>query len=412
VAVATHNFRFSQSAQPARQATGCCVDSGGAPHHEPRVTDEGFIEVENGPDGVPARFAAPAARVTAWEPGAVPAALASVDAALGAGAWVAGYASYELGYAFEPRLLPLLPAGRRLPLLDFGVFPAGPGAAKPAAPGGVLAPFRPRLRRDDYRAAFARVADYIRAGDIYQVNLTLPMDGQWRGDPAAIRAALAARQPVGFGALVALGRTVLVSRSPELFFALDGRGGIEARPMKGTAPRDPDPERDAALARALAADPKNRAENLMIVDLLRNDIGRIAEIGSVQVPALYAVEAYATVHQMVSRVAGRLVPGTTLSRVLAALFPCGSVTGAPKVRAMEIIRELEPWPRDAYCGAIGWAAPDGRAAFNVAIRTLTLYPGGTAVLNVGGGVVADSTAESEYEEALWKARFADPFPPT
>ena len=106
------------------------------------------------------------------------------------------------------------------------------------------------------------------------------------------------------------------------------------------------------------------------------------------------------------------MPGTPLARVLAALFPCGSVTGAPKLRAMEIIRELEPWPRDAYCGAIGWAAPDGRAAFNVAIRTLTLYPDGAAVLNVGGGVVANSTAESEYEEALWKARFADPFPPT
>ena len=159
--------------------------------------------------------------------------------------------------------------------------------------------------------------------------------------------------------------------------------------MKGTAPRDPDPARDAALARALAADPKNRAENLMIVDLLRNDIGRIAEIGSVRVPALYAVESYATVHQMVSRVTGRLLPGTPLARVLAALFPCGSVTGAPKLRAMEIIRELEPWPREAYCGAIGWAAPDGRAAFNVAIRTLTLYPDGEAVLNVGGGVVAE-----------------------
>ena len=131
-----------------------------------------------------------------------------------------------------------------------------------------------------------------------------------------------------------------------------------------------------------------------------------------RVPALYAVEAYATVHQMVSRVTGRLVPGTPLARVLAALFPCGSVTGAPKLRAMEIIRELEPWPRDAYCGSIGWAAPDGRAAFNVAIRTLALHPDGTAVLNVGGGVVADSTVDSEYEEALWKARFAAPFPTT
>lgn len=147
----------------------------------------------------------------------------------------------------------------------------------------------------------------------------------------------------------------------------------------------------------------------MIVDLLRNDMGRIAEIGSVCVPALFEVESYATVHQMVSRVTGKLRAEMTLGEIFTALFPCGSVTGAPKVRAMEIIRELEPWSRDAYCGAIGWAAPDGRAEFNVAIRTLTLFPDGTAVLNVGGGVVADSTARSEYEEALWKARFAAPF---
>ena len=349
--------------------------------------------------------------MTAWELAAVPSALTALDTALDHGAWVAGHACYELGYAFESRLAPVVPTGRRLPLLDFGVFPDGPGPVQPAAPGGTLGPFRPRWSRADHAEAFALVADYIGAGDIYQVNLTLPMDGAWQGDPAAIQAGLAVRQPVRFGALVALGDTVLVSRSPELFFALDGGGGIEARPMKGTAPRHADPAHDAALAAALAADAKNRAENLMIVDLLRNDIGRIAVIGSVRVPALFEVERYATVHQMVSSVTGRLMPGTRLSEVFAVLFPCGSVTGAPKLRAMEIIRELEPWPRDAYCGAIGWAAPDGRAAFNVAIRTIALYPDGTAVLNVGGGVVADSTAEAEYEEALWKARFATPLAP-
>jgi para-aminobenzoate synthetase component 1 len=369
---------------------------------------EGFIEVDHGPDGRPARFAAPHARVVAREPAEVPAALGALERALAAGDWVAGHASYELGYAFEPRLLPLMPAARRLPLVDFGVF-RGPEPAVPAAPGGTLGPFRPRWSAAEYERAFARVAAYIRAGDIYQANLTFPLDGRWSGAPSAIRAALAARQAVGFGALVALDEAVLISRSPELFFALDGAGGIEARPMKGTAPRDADPARDAALAAALGTDAKNRAENLMIVDLLRNDVSRIAEIGSVRVPALYAVESYATVHQMVSRVVGRLLPGTRLPQVLAALFPCGSVTGAPKLRAMEVIRELEPWPREAYCGAIGWAAPDGRAAFNVAIRTVTLYPGGAAVLNVGGGVVADSTAGAEYEEALWKARFADSF---
>ena len=368
-----------------------------------------FIEVDHGPDGRPARFARPADVVAARALEEVPAALAALDRALGQGAWVAGYAAYELGYAFEPRLAALLPPSRRLPLLEFGVFEA-PGPAAPAAPAGALGPFEPAWDFAAYARAFERVADYIRAGDIYQANLTLPLRGRWQGEPAALQAALAAGQPVGHGALVALPGATLVSRSPELFFALDGAGGIEARPMKGTAPRDPDPERDARLRAALAADPKNRAENLMIVDLLRNDIGRIAEIGSVRVPELFAVESYATVHQMVSQVTGRLRPGTPLSRVLAALFPCGSVTGAPKLRAMEIIRELEPWPREAYCGAIGWAAPDGRARFSVAIRTLVLYPDGEAVLNVGGGIVADSTPGAEYEEALWKARFAGLLP--
>ncbi|HET9067484.1 MAG TPA: aminodeoxychorismate synthase component I [Amaricoccus sp.] len=372
---------------------------------------EAFIEVDSGPDGAPARFAGASALVVARELAAVPAALDALERALAGGAWVAGFASYELGYAFETRLARLLPARRRLPLLAFGVF-AAPGPARPAAAGGWLGPLRPDWDAAAYAAAFARVAAYIRAGDIYQANLTMPLRGPWGGEPAALHARLAAAQPVGHGALVVLPGATLASRSPELFFALDGAGGIEARPMKGTAAREGDAARDAAVAAALGRDEKNRAENLMIVDLLRNDISRIAEVGSVRVPELFRVESYATVHQMVSRVVGRLRPGTRLGEVFAALFPCGSVTGAPKVRAMEIIRELEPWPRDAYCGAIGWAAPDGRASFSVAIRTLALYPGGEAVLNVGGGVVADSTAAAEYEEALWKARFAGPLPPT
>ncbi|HRO13401.1 aminodeoxychorismate synthase component I [Amaricoccus sp.] len=369
------------------------------------------MELDCGPGGGPARFARPVEIVAARGPDEVPGALAALDRALAGGRWVAGYAAYELGYCFEARLLPLLPAGRRLPLVEFGVFDA-PGPAVPAAPGGWLGPLRPEWDAAAHAAAFARVSAYIRAGDIYQANLTMPLRGGWGGSPAALYARLSAGQPVGHGALVVLPGATLLSRSPELFFALDGAGGIEARPMKGTAPRDPDPARDARLAAALGRDEKNRAENLMIVDLLRNDISRIAEVGSVRVPELFAVESYRTVHQMVSRVTGRLLPGTRLSAVFAALFPCGSVTGAPKLRAMEIIRELEPWPRDAYCGAVGWAGPDGRASFNVAIRTLALYPGGEAVLNVGGGVVADSTAAAEYEEALWKARFAAPLPPT
>lgn len=373
---------------------------------------DSFVEVDFGPSGAPARFDAPVERVVAFEPDEAARALARLDAARADGLWVAGYASYELGYLFEPRLVPLFPKDRRLPLLNFGLFRDGPAQAHSIPPGGSLSPLRPRWSQDEYTAAFARIAEYIRAGDIYQANLTFPLDGAWQGNPAALAAQLAARQPVGFGALVSLGDTVILSRSPELFFALDGLGGIEARPMKGTAPRVQDPGLDRKSAEALASDPKNRAENLMIVDLLRNDIGRIAEVGSVRVPALFDVETYATLRQMVSRVTGRLREDMGIGQILAALFPCGSVTGAPKLRAMEIIRELEPWPRDAYCGAIGWAAPDGPAQFNVAIRTLMLFPDGSAVLNVGGGIVADSTAPLEYEEALWKARFAAPSPAT
>ena len=175
--------------------------------------------------------------------------------------------------------------------------------------------------------------------------------------------------------------------------------------MKGTQPRSADPVEDQRNRDFLAADEKNRAENLMIVDLLRNDISRVGKAGTVKVPELFKVESYATVHQMVSRVEAQLRKGVTLSEVFTALFPCGSITGAPKLRAMQILRDLEPWPRDIYCGAIGWAAPDGRSEFNVAIRTVML-DGDQARLNVGGGVVWDSTAKSEYEEALWKSRFA------
>jgi para-aminobenzoate synthetase component 1 len=177
--------------------------------------------------------------------------------------------------------------------------------------------------------------------------------------------------------------------------------------MKGTAPRDADPVRDAALAAELAVSEKARAENLMIVDLLRNDIARISEVGSVKVPELYAVEPFATLHQMSSTVTGRLVAGADLAGLMAALFPCGSITGAPKIRAMEIIREVEGRARGVYCGAMGWMAPDGDAVWNVAIRTLSLFPGGRVALNVGGGVVHDSTAAGEWEEALWKARYAE-----
>jgi para-aminobenzoate synthetase component 1 len=176
--------------------------------------------------------------------------------------------------------------------------------------------------------------------------------------------------------------------------------------MKGTAPRGATKAEDDAQREFLRNDPKNQAENRMIVDLLRNDISRITEVGTLDVPRLFDIETYPTVHQMVSHVRAKLLPDIGISGIFEALFPCGSVTGAPKMRAMEILHDLEDGPRDAYCGAIGFIAPDGTMRFNVAIRTLSLFPDGEAIFNVGGGIVFDSRAESEYEECLLKARFA------
>jgi len=363
------------------------------------------IRFDQGPAGPGTSFDRPANVIRADKPDQVPQALAALDEARADGAWLAGYASYELGYVLEPRLIDRLPADRRLPMLCIGVYDAPVQRDLPMAAGGVTG-YAPRWDETRYTDAFQQVHDAIGAGDIYQANLTFPIDLTVEGDSASLYAALASGQPVGHGALVEQdGLPDLLSRSPELFFRTGSDRGIETRPMKGTQPRSEDMAEDARRRAFLTTDDKNRAENLMIVDLLRNDISRVALPGSVKVPELFKVETYATVHQMISLVQAQLHLGAGLSDILTALFPCGSITGAPKIRAMEILSDLEPWPRDIYCGAIGWAAPDGRSEFNVAIRTL-MVEDGKATLNVGGGVVWDSTAPSEYEEALWKARFA------
>ncbi len=363
------------------------------------------IRFDQGPAGSGTYFERPDRVIRADKAEDVPQALAALDEARADGAWLAGYASYELGYALESRLLDRMPADRRLPLLCFGAYDA-PGQCDLPAPLGGVAEFTPRWDEARYARAFQQVHDAIGAGDIYQANLTFPIDLTLQGDSATLYAALAAGQPVGHGVLVQQdGLPDLLSRSPELFFRTGADRTIETRPMKGTQPRSEDMAEDARRRDFLSRDEKNRAENLMIVDLLRNDISRVALPGSVKVPELFKVETYATVHQMISLVQAQLHLGAELSDILNALFPCGSITGAPKIRAMEILTDLEPWPRDIYCGAIGWAAPDGRSEFNVAIRTL-MVDGNKATLNVGGGVVWDSTAPSEYEEALWKARFA------
>ncbi len=372
-----------------------------------------MILLEHGPDGKAALFDAPRRVIRAESAAEVEAALQALDRAQAEGFWAAGFMSYEAGYALEDRLSPLMPDGRRLPLLAFGLYEtplAGTAflaRAETEAAGATLSPATPEWSAVDHGAAIGRVLDYIAAGDIYQANLTMPMRAKRTGTAPGLYAALRQRQPVGYGGYLALpDLPIVISRSPELFFETDAAGRIETRPMKGTAPRASNPAHDAALRMELQQSTKNRAENLMIVDLLRNDISRICRVGTVRVPDLFAIESFATVHQMVSRVTGELVPGTTPSALFRALFPCGSITGAPKIRAMEIIRELEVGPRGAYCGATGWIAPDGAASFSVAIRTLTLYGAHDVAFGVGGGIVADSTPEGEYEEALWKARFA------
>jgi para-aminobenzoate synthetase component 1 len=342
-------------------------------------------------------------------------ALEAIQRAHDAGRWLAGYFSYEAGYLLEPKLAPIIPSKRRTPLLVIGVFdrPAEAPMARPDRPltNGPIHGARTTWTYEDYKRRFDRLHRHLRQGDCYQANLTFPVEAHWTGDPLSAFDALAGRQKVKYGALVDLGGPVVLSRSPELFFEIDGDGWIETHPMKGTAPRGATREEDERLREFLRNDPKNQAENRMIVDLLRNDISLVTEVGTLDVPELFRIESYATVHQMVSRVRAKLLPGLSIRQIFAALFPCGSITGAPKIRAMEILRDLEGTARNAYCGAIGWIAPDGRMRFNVAIRTITLFPDGKAVYNVGGGVVFDSTAEEEYAECLLKARYATGQPP-
>jgi para-aminobenzoate synthetase component 1 len=369
------------------------------------------ILLEFGPGGAPALFAGPREVIVALRPAEVASALARAEERRRSGAWLAGYVAYEAGYALEPRLRPLMPRRRSGPLVVLGVFdgpePAEAILERAQAEGRDTAMTQPMplVGRRAYGSAAHRVFDYIAAGDCYQVNLTFPMAARLlSGTPLGLYGAFRRTGAVGHGAFVDLGvGPVVVSRSPELFFRIKA-GRITARPMKGTAPRDPDPARDAAIAAALQASVKDRAENLMIVDLLRNDISRIARVGSVKVPALFAMERYSTVHQMTSTVEAVLDAPPSLPALVAALFPCGSVTGAPKIRAMEIIREVERQPRGVYCGAIGWMSPEGDADFSVAIRTLAVS-GQDIVMNVGGGLTHGSTAAGEWEEALWKARF-------
>ena len=365
------------------------------------------------PGGRSLLYADPVDVVAVSDPDDVEQGLDAIAAGVAEGLHAVGYFSYELGYCLEPRLRELLPKSRDVPLFWVGLF----GAPQPLddaatrawleANGGAeraqISDLNLSWSREEYAGAFAKVLDYIAAGDVYQINLTLKYHFAFAGNPVALYAALRRKQRVAYGGMIATPDLHVLSFSPELFFRRDGKQ-IATRPMKGTAPRGRTPREDSRLKTWLAMDEKQRAENLMIVDLLRNDLGRVAKIGSVEVTDLFTVETYRSVHQMTSGVRAELRADMGLQETLRALFPCGSVTGAPKVRAMEIIRELEAAPRGVYTGSIGHFTPHGDAQFNVGIRTVVLH-GGRGEMGIGSGVVADSKADSEFEECLLKAHF-------
>ncbi len=332
--------------------------------------------------------------------------LGEVTAALDAGSYVAGLLRYEAGYAFE-RVRNR--AAAQEPLAWFGVYREPEVASlTPSAGASLLAEpmclsMRTPLAR--YREQVAAVKRYIEAGDTYQVNLTTAMEASYAGAVLPLYEALAAQQPAPFSALLHLPEEEFVlSFSPELFFSVDRERVMTVRPMKGTAALQGSEEADRRQMEWLSADEKNRAEHLMIVDLLRSDLGRLCVAGSIHAERLFEVERYRTLLQMTSTIAGSLRPSVTLADIFRALFPSGSMTGAPKPRTMEIIAELEGAVRGVYSGAIGFAAPDGRAVFNVAIRTVVLRDG-MLRMGVGGGVVADSVAEQEHAECWLKSEF-------
>ena len=360
-------------------------------------------------NGAAARlYEGPAEEIAAYAIDEVQPALERLREAVGAGRHAAGYIAYDAAYSLEPKLWALARHGDG-PLLWFGLFdgyreveaaallgdPAGGWTGRPV----------PRISRQDYLAAAAQVREHLFAGDFYQANLTFGCAVRLLGPPLASYARLRQRARAGWAGVVRHPGGWLLSLSPEQFFTLRGRT-IEAKPMKGTAPRRSDPEADRAEVSKLAADPKQRAENMMIVDLLRNDLARVAEAGTVEVPELFKVESFPTVHQMVSRVTATLRENVDPVGVLETLFPCGSITGAPKLAAVQALRRLEHEPRGAYTGSMGWIDPNGDAAFNVLIRTLELPEGRTvARLGLGSGLVVDSVLEDEWAECLLKGEF-------
>ncbi len=366
----------------------------------------------------PLSFQNPVEVITATRLGEVLPALAAVERASEAGFYAAGYVSYEAAPAFDSALETHPPGGQ--PLLWFGIFTEAetpePEIPEPEPlepwPRSAAPPNRWVFGTTEtaYHAAVTTIRDHIAVGVTYQTNYTVrlnsrdhehPDENEHQRDPYALYKTLKRHHRPPYASFLDTGDARIVSLSPELFFELEGARAT-ARPMKGTAPRGRFPEEDERVREALQASPKERAENVMIADLIRNDLGRIARPGSVAVPELFTLETYPTFHTLSTTVTAELRPGTGLSRIFSALFPCGSVTGAPKVSTMKLIRTLEPTPRGVYCGAVGVVKPGGDATFSVPIRTLVVTPGG-AEYGVGSGITWDSRAGAEYRELAVKA---------
>lgn len=334
----------------------------------------------------------------------------SLESRLEKGYALAGWLGYEAGYLLDSALDGCAwPDEGRTLLGWFGVYRAPKrigreqidaadeqAAVRKCAVSG----FGFEFDEAEYCQRIDRLKDEIAAGNVYQVNFTGRCGFTFDGTPEALYVAMKRRQPSPWSAMLNTGDRLVLSFSPELFFVREGRL-IETMPMKGTAPRMASAEEDRAAREGLAKCEKNRAENLMIVDLLRNDLGRVCETGSVQASSLFETQTYPTLHQMVSTIRGELRDATRLHDLFRALFPCGSVTGAPKVRAMKLIRELERSPRGVYTGAVGFMLPGGRTAFNVAIRTIELQ-GRCGVYGTGSGIVWDSEPQQEFRECMLK----------
>jgi len=386
----------------------------------------------SGAEALRCSFEAPVRTLVAHTPAQVVPLLNEVQALSQQGYWCVGYLRYEASSAFDAALTTHAADG---PLAWFGVFERAspwplPGAAAPTSTSkptsvpatarastptstAATAPptlpvgmqWRSSLSQAQFDHHMELIHQAIAAGEFYQVNYTAPLHSTLSGSAPALFERLQRAQPGGYAAYIDTGTEQILSVSPELFFDWKDEH-ILARPMKGTAPRSDSPAEDAALAQELTQSAKERAENVMIVDLLRNDLSRVAQPHSVQVPRLFAVHTLPTVHQMVSDVTAQTRPGTTLADVFSALFPCGSITGAPKVRAMQMIHDLEPTSRGVYCGAIGVVRPGGHATFSVAIRTVTLQ-GDRASCGIGSGITADATASAEWQEWQHKRNFLE-----